>query len=106
MEKAMKCPVCKKGEMEILKDKIDQDGVAFEVYRCRGCGEEIMTMPQLKKLADKYRQLRKTKEIRFSKWGNSLAVRIPKDIAEDLNLREGKHGFLTKEKEGIKITPI
>jgi antitoxin MazE len=27
--------------------------------------------------------------MRISKWGNSLAVRIPADVAKKLNLREG-----------------
>ncbi len=28
-------------------------------------------------------------EIHFSKWGNSLALRIPKTVAEELNITEG-----------------
>ena len=60
-------------------------------------------MKQLKILAHKYRELRKAKEITFAKWGNSLAVRIPNEIAEDLRIVEGKHGILTKDKKGIRI---
>ena len=84
---------------------MEQDGVEFEVLRCPDCSEELMTMKQLKILANKYRELRKAKEITFSKWGNSLAVRIPNEIAEELRITEGKHGTLTKEKNGIKIIP-
>ena len=100
----MKCPICS-GNMEKMKDTIKQDGVEFEAYRCIKCGEEIMNMKQLKVLADKYRELRKAKDIIFAKWGNSLAVRIPSEVAEEYQISAGKHGILIKEKEGIKIIP-
>jgi DNA-directed RNA polymerase subunit M/transcription elongation factor TFIIS len=98
----MNCPICK-GTMEQEKDTID--GVSFDSYKCGKCGESIVTMPQLKALADKYRQLRKAKDVTFAKWGNSLAVRIPADVAADYNLTAGKKGVLTKEKGGIRIIP-
>ena len=72
---------------------------------CKNCGEEIMTMQQLKVLANKYRKLRKAKEITFSKWGNSIAIRIPRDIVEEYQITSGKQGILTKDKEGIRIIP-
>ena len=101
----MKCPVCQKGKMEKKKDIMEQDGIGFESYKCSECGEEIMTMKQLKILAGKYRKLRHAKDITFAKWGNSIAVRIPSDIADEYNISAGKHGTLTKDKEGIKIIP-
>jgi len=101
----MKCPVCQKGSMEKKKEIIKQDGIEFEAYKCTKCGEEIMTMPQLKVLAGKYRKLRNAKDIIFSKWGNSIAVRIPSDIADEYNISAGTHGTLTRDKEGIKIIP-
>ncbi len=102
----MKCPTCQKGTMEKKKDVIEQDGVGFEAFKCSECGEEIMTMKQLKALAGRYRKLRNAKEITFAKWGNSIAVRIPSDVAEEYNISAGKHGILIKEKEGIKLTPV
>lgn len=101
----MKCPICSKGTMEKRKDVMEQDGIEFEAFQCNECGEEIVTMNQLKVLAGKYRKLRKAKEVVFAKWGNSLAVRIPSEIAEAYHISEGKHGILTKEKEGIRIIP-
>ncbi len=99
------CAICQKGTMEEVKDIMKQDGIEFEAYKCSKCGEEIMTMKQLKVLANKYRNLRNAKDITFAKWGNSIAVRIPSDIAEELKISVGKHGILTKDKEGIKIIP-
>lgn len=100
------CPICRQEGMEKKKDVMEQDGVSFDAYVCPKCGEEIMTMPQLKVLAAKYRRLRQAKEITFAKWGNSLAVRIPSEIVEELNLSEGKQGTLMRDKEGIKIVPV
>lgn len=87
------------------KDVIEQDGIEFKAYECTECGEEIMNMKQLKVLAGKYRKLRSAKDITFAKWGNSIAVRIPSDIVGEYNISAGKHGTLTKDKEGIKIIP-
>ena len=101
----MKCPICNKETMEKVKDKIDNDGIEFEAFKCSSCGEEIMNMSQLRSLAGKYRKLRKAKEIIFAKWGNSIAVRIPSDMAEEYKIKSGKRGLITKDKEGIKIIP-
>ena len=101
----MKCTICQKGTMEKVKEIMEQDGIEFEAYKCSKWGEEIMTMKQLKVLANKYRTLRNAKNITFAKWGNSIAVRIPSDIIEQYNISPGKHGTLTKDKEGIKIIP-
>src|SRR3989338_4540952 len=101
----MRCPVCQKGKMEKKKGIMEQDGIEFEAYTCLECGEEIMDMKQLKVLAGKYRRLRNAKDITFAKWGNSIAVRIPSEIADEYNISAGKHGTLTKDKEGIRIIP-
>lgn len=101
----MKCTICKKGIMEKVKDTIEQDGVEFEAYRCSSCGEEIVDMKQLESLAEKYRKLRKAKDVTFAKWGNSIAVRIPRDIVEEYGIKSGRQAILTKDKKGIKIIP-
>jgi len=100
----MKCPICA-GLMKKISDKMEQDGVAFEAFKCGSCGEEIMNMKQLHSLAQKYRKLRQAKEIKFSKWGNSIAVRIPSEIVEEYHIKSGKQGILTKDKDGIRIIP-
>ncbi|MBE9235977.1 AbrB/MazE/SpoVT family DNA-binding domain-containing protein [Anabaena aphanizomenioides LEGE 00250] len=40
-----------------------------------------------------------------AKWGNSLAIRIPKSIAEQVQLTEGVAINLTLEGKSIVITP-
>jgi antitoxin MazE len=44
---------------------------------------------------------------RVSKWGNSLAVRIPKDVADRASLRDGDSVRLTVSKGGaITVEPL
>ena len=88
-----------------INDFIKEECIEFEAFKCRSCGEEIMDMKQLRNLAQHYRKLRKAKEIIFAKWGNSLAVRIPSEIAEAYNITSGSQGILTKDKGGIRIIP-
>lgn len=102
----MNCPVCKKGKMVLAKDRFEEDRVEYTLYRCQHCGEEILDSEQLQALAEQYRALRKEKEIVFAKWGNSIAVRIPKDVAQNYGFKIGKHAYLRKEKEGIRIVPV
>lgn len=40
----------------------------------------------------------------LKKWGNSLAVRIPKDVVKRLNLIDGVELDLVVEGESLKIT--
>lgn len=101
----MKCPTCNKETMEKKINIMEQDGIEFEVYKCQECEEEIMDMKQLKVLATKYRKLRAAKEVTFAKWGNSIAVRIPKDLVDEYNIKSGKQGLLIKSKKGIEIIP-
>lgn len=89
--------------MKKKRDLIEQDGVSFEAYVCPKCGEEILTMPQLKALAGKYRMLRAAKNVTFAKWGNSIAVRIPSDIVQEYKISPGKGGLLARDKGGIRI---
>ncbi len=98
----MRCPICK-GKMELKEDVIKQDNIKFVCYKCKGCGEELMNSKQLKALAGKYHALRKAKDIIFARWGNSIAVRIPSEIAKELCISSGMQGLMIKENDCIKI---
>lgn len=43
---------------------------------------------------------------RVQKWGNSLALRIPKAFAEDLRVHEGSAVELMVGKEGLIVRPV
>lgn len=46
-----------------------------------------------------------TVETKVQKWGNSLAVRIPKDVAEQINLKQGSDIELKVTDKGIELIP-
>jgi hypothetical protein len=92
--------------MERFKGMIEEDRVPFDGLRCTSCGEEILTMSQLKILAKSYRKLRKGKNVTFASWGTSVAVRIPKEVAEHYHIQSGCKGILTKESAGFRIIPL
>ncbi|MFH1649736.1 MAG: AbrB/MazE/SpoVT family DNA-binding domain-containing protein [Candidatus Woesearchaeota archaeon] len=101
----MKCPQCN-GLMKKQKDSFPEDGIEYEMLKCMKCGEELLDMEQMRDLAGKYRKLRRSREVRFNKWGNSLAVRIPRETANELGIKEGTSAVLTTEKHGIMIRPM
>jgi antitoxin MazE len=41
--------------------------------------------------------------LKVAKWGNSLAIRIPKELAEELALKEGDGVTLTKARGGVAL---
>jgi len=45
-------------------------------------------------------------QTKITKWGNSLALRIPKSFALNANLKQNELVDLSIEKEKIIITPI
>ncbi len=95
----MKCPKCNK---KMLLEKATMDTIPYEKYVC-SCGESILDMQQLKKLSQEHKKMREAKEVLFSQWGNSLAVRIPKSLAQELNIKKGQNAHIIKDKEGIRI---
>lgn len=44
-------------------------------------------------------------QVRVSRWGNSLAVRLPKAVAEDLRLEEGQTVDLEIEDGSVRLRP-
>lgn len=43
---------------------------------------------------------------KIQKWGHSLAVRIPKGLAEEATIRENTRVEITVQDEALMITPI
>ncbi|MBI2597672.1 MAG: AbrB/MazE/SpoVT family DNA-binding domain-containing protein [Candidatus Diapherotrites archaeon] len=97
----MKCTKCS-SKMEEKKDETPE-GVSYTYFACTNCGEEIVDMKQLHSVAQKYRELKKYVAT-VSKWGESIAIRIPKELAEEYGLKPNKRVNLIPEKEAIKIT--
>jgi antitoxin MazE len=43
---------------------------------------------------------------KVQKWGNSLGIRIPKTVAEDIEIQEGANVDLTVEHGRILVVPV
>lgn len=98
MKKA--CFTCD-GDLELFH--ATRKGVPYQAYRCKQCGEVTFSMAQ----AEKYlKAAEKAKEVTMSKWGDSLAIRIPKAIVEACKLRENEKVKIIREKEGFKVITI
>ena len=78
------------------------DGVEYNYFRCQKCGEEIVDMKQLHAVADKYRHMKKF-NAKISKWGMSLGVRIPKELAQKYHLENNSEVTIIPEDEGMRI---
>ena len=44
-------------------------------------------------------------QVRIAKWGNSLAVRLPKAVVEDLGLAEGQSVDVAIDKGAVRLSP-
>ncbi len=105
------CPVCGKGTLK--KDKIQE--TMFGIYLgefpaeiCNNCNESFTdekTTRAIEEAAKKRGIWGLGKKTKITKTGNSLAVRIPKEIVNFLKLKEGKEAFIHPEKGKIVIEP-
>jgi hypothetical protein len=76
------------------------EGLSYNYWKCKKCGDEILTMRQLHDIAKKER---KVIEATISKWGTAIAMRIPKSIVQTYNLVPGKKATIIPEKTGFKV---
>ena len=96
-----KCTECGSARVYLATGKYK--GIPYTSYRCKECGDEVFTMEQAKSLANAVEDARK---VTFSKWGETLAVRIPADVVRRLHLKPKSKGKLIEEANGFKIVPF
>lgn len=90
--------------MEELTGKTP-DGVKYNYYRCGSCGEEILDMKQLHKVAEEYRIMKKY-HAKLSKWGMSVGLRIPKDILRKHGLKSNQEVVIIDENNGFRVAGV
>ncbi|MBI5872249.1 AbrB/MazE/SpoVT family DNA-binding domain-containing protein [archaeon] len=103
------CPICEKGNLKKGKIKEYMFGIylgEFSADICSRCGESFTDSNVTKKIEE----IAKQKGIwglssitKITKTGNSLAVRIPKKIADYLNLKNGKEVYVHPEDNKLVI---
>ena len=96
------CSECK-GIM-VEKSTKTPEGVSYNYFKCDKCGEEIVNMSQLHNVAEKYRIMKKY-HVKLSKWGLSIGLRIPKEIAEKYHFKDNGEVAIIPEDRGIRVIP-
>lgn len=96
----MNCLKCKTKMREKTSDY--EEGIPYSYWSCPKCGEEVVDMRQLHDVAEKYRNL-KQYIVTVSKWGDSDAIRIPRELTKKYRLKTKQTVRLIPEKTGIKI---
>ncbi|MBI2559077.1 AbrB/MazE/SpoVT family DNA-binding domain-containing protein [Candidatus Woesearchaeota archaeon] len=105
----MQCPICEKGILKKGKIKETMFGVylgEFSADICSNCKESFTdekTTRAIEETAKKKRIWGLGKKTKITKTGNSLAVRIPKEIADFLKLKNGSEAYIHPEKNKIVI---
>ena len=105
----MKCPACGKGILKKGKIKEMMFGVylgEFPAEICNKCNESFTdekTTRAIEEAARKKGIWGLGKKTKITKTGNSLAIRIPKDIANFLKLTNGKEAYIHPEKDRLII---
>ena len=96
----MTCPDC--GSKKIGLKEGAYKGVGYIAYKCQSCGEETFTLDQAKTLVNAAQEAR---QVTFSKWGETLAVRIPAAVVRRFHLKPKSKGKLIEDGGGFKIIP-
>jgi len=105
----MKCPICGKGVLKKTKIKESMFGIylgEFPAEVCSYCKESFTdekTTKDIEIVAKEKGIWGLGKKTKITKTGNSLAIRIPKNIANFLKLKEGKEAFIHPEKDKLVI---
>ena len=95
-----KCTECG-SLMQELQAKTPE-GIEYNYYKCKKDGEEIVDMKQLHEVPEHYRALKKY-NVKLSKWGLSLGLRIPKELVDRYGLKNEKAVSIIPEKTGLRI---
>lgn len=105
----MKCPICEKGSLRKGKIREHMFGIylgEFPAEICNKCNESFTdaeTTRKIEEIAKKKGIFGLEKKTKITKTGNSLAVRIPKEIANFLKLKEGKDAYIHPEGKKLVI---
>ena len=105
----MKCPTCNKGILKAGKIMEEMFGVylgEFPAQICSKCKESFTDEKTTKLIEDAAKAKgiwSLGKKTKITKTGNSLAIRIPKNIADFLNLKEGKDAYIHPDKNKLII---
>ncbi|MBI4141094.1 hypothetical protein HY485_04630 [Candidatus Woesearchaeota archaeon] len=104
-----KCPICEKGTLKKVIEEHKMFGVSLGKYpgeKCTNC-REVFTdgsvMAKIEAVAKQKGIWGLGKKTKIAKAGNSLAVRIPQEIAKYLKLKIGEEAYIHPEQNKLVI---
>ena len=107
----MRCPACEKGKLKKGKIKEIMFGVylgEFSAEICSNCHQSFTdekTTRVIEALAKEKGLWGLEKKTKITKTGNSLSIRIPKEIVKFLKLKNGNEAYIHPEKDKLIIEP-
>ncbi len=81
------------------------EGLEYVYFKCAGCGEELASREQLHDIAMRSRAL-KTYNAKITKWGQSLGIRIPKELAAMHKITDNEEVTIVPEENGFRVLPV
>ena len=96
---------CKCGKKMEEVDDLDLKGFLIRGWRC-SCGQAYSHPEDVDNLVKFFRFMKKQKGLKVFKSGNSLAVRIPKQIADVYHISKSSKLVLSPEKDQLVIKII
>ena len=105
----MKCPICRKGILKQGRIRESMFGVELGMFPatiCSHCKESFTderTTTAIEEVAKRKGLWGLGKRTKITRTGNSLAVRIPKDIVRFLKLTEGAEAYIHPDGRRIII---
>ncbi len=107
MNRLLYCTICKKDRK--MGERLVEwgDGISVNAFVCPVCGEQLISEREHKKAALEYQSKRNTLTLvrQLVDLGESIAVRIPRDIALKFGLKPKGKVELYTTKDAIIIKP-
>ncbi len=93
---------CDCGGTYELKRNLSPEGIEYAGFKCNKCDEVLLDMDQARVF---YKELEKIYSVKLSKWGESLAVRIPASVVKSLHLKPKQNARIIQEKNAFRVVP-
>lgn len=88
-----------------MKRSVTSDGIPYDYFVCSVCGEEVVDRSQLYDMAERYRTMKKH-DVKLSKWGSSIGLRIPRALARKYHLDEESEVTIIAEENGMRVVRL
>lgn len=96
-----RCHKC--GTKMKLVDDIELSGFLVKGYRCTQCKEEVFAANEIAHILKFNKSMKRGMTAKVFKSGNSIAIRLPKELVAVYEIEPGKELKIKPEKHGIEL---